>query len=226
MEEVHVNGLDDAGAMLALKERVLAAAAATPSATRGQARRVTYGILALSVAAGLAVFELLGGLAHARDRPLLLTGRLADGWVLASVAVTWLTVQRASAHLREGGLLALLCAATPMALLAWMERFHAGYTDAAAAADWPCFVATLAGAATPLAGFLWARRGAEPRMPGILGAAVGLSCACWSALLVLLACPHTATGHALAGHVAPLVATTVVGAIVGARVLRMRRSRR
>jgi hypothetical protein len=221
-----VNGLDEASAMLAIKARVLAAAAAAPSPTRGQARRTTYGIVALSIAAGLVLFELLGGLAQARDRPLVLTVRLADGWALASAAVPWLTIRRASPHVREAGVLALLCAAAPLALLAWMARFHAAYPDEHAVADWPCFVATLAGAVTPLSGFLWARRGAEPRLPGVMGAAVGLSCGCWSAVLVLLACPHTATGHALAGHLAPLVVTTLLGALAGARLLRMRRGRR
>jgi hypothetical protein len=215
--------LDEAGSILAQKARVMAAAAATPSPTRRQARRVTYLIVALSVIVGLTLFELAGGLAHARDRPLALTVRLADGWALASAVLTWLVVRRATPLVRDGDVLALLLVAAPLVLLGWMARFHLAYVDAPPVADWPCFVGALTAAAAPLAGLSWARRKAEPRRPGMLGAAIGASCGAWAGVLALLWCPHTGLEHALAGHVAPLVATTVLGAITGVRVLRMRR---
>ena len=55
-----MRALDESGAALALKSRILAAAAAAPSPTRGQGRRLTSLVIALSLAAGLTLFELAG----------------------------------------------------------------------------------------------------------------------------------------------------------------------
>ena len=75
-------------ATVSLKERVLAAAAASPSLTRREGKRLAWQLAVLSVVVGISLLELAGGIAHSRDRPLAVTVRLADGWALASAALT------------------------------------------------------------------------------------------------------------------------------------------
>jgi RNA polymerase sigma-70 factor (ECF subfamily) len=219
IEEVPVNSIDPASASLALKARVMAAAAATPSPTRRQGRRVTRLVLGASIAAGLACFELVGGVAHAPDRPLLYTVRLADGWALASAGLTWLLARFGTPFVRSPVMLQSACAVAPFALLTWMARFHGAYLDPPGASAWSCLAASLLCAAIPLAGFVWARRGSEARHPATLGAAIGAASGAWAGLLGLLRCPDTGRMHALLGHALPLAVATVVGALAGARLL-------
>jgi hypothetical protein len=213
------SSIDPASASLALKARIIAAAAAAPSPTRDQGRRATRLVLAASIAAGIAFFELAGGLAHAGDRPPVLTVRLADGWALASAALTWLTVRFGTPLVRSAEILRAACIAAPGALVLWIAHFHGAYLDPPAGAPWACIVTSLACASFPLAGMLWVRRESEARHPGTLGAAIGSACGAWAGVLALLRCPETGPLHALLAHALPLVVTTLAGALAGARVL-------
>jgi hypothetical protein len=214
-----VSSIDPAGASLALKARIMAAAAAAPSPTRRQGKRAARLVLAASIAAGVAIFELAGGLAHSRDRPLVLTVRLADGWALASAALTWVTARFGSPLVRSAEILRAACIAAPAALVLWIAHFHGAYLDPPVASPLACIVTSLACAALPLGGFLWAKRESEARHPATLGAAIGAVSGAWAGVLALLRCPETAPLHALLSHALPLVITTVVGALAGARVL-------
>jgi hypothetical protein len=214
-----VSSIDPASASLALKARILAAAAAAPSPTRHEGRRATRLVLAASIAAGVAFFELAGGLAHTRDRPLVFTVRLADGWALASAALTWLGGRFGTPFVRSAEILRAACIAAPAALVLWIAHFHGAYVDPPAGAPWNCIVTSLACASFPLAGMLWARRESETRYPATLGAAIGAACGAWAGVLALLRCPETRPLHALLAHALPLVVTTLVGALAGARVL-------
>src|SRR5579872_7099189 len=73
-----------AGDVPSLKERILAAAADTPSPTRAQGQRLTALLTVVSIVVAMAIFWLMGGLAHAGERPLVFTVRLADGWALGA----------------------------------------------------------------------------------------------------------------------------------------------
>lgn len=221
-----MSSIDPASASLALKARIMAEAAAAPSPTRPQGRRATRLVLAASIAAGVAFFELAGGLAHARDRPLVLTVRLADGWALASAALTWLVVRFGTPLVRSAEILRAACIAAPAALVLWIAHFNGAYVDPPAGGPWACIVTSLAGASFSLAGILWARRESEARHPATLGAAIGATCGAWAGVLALLRCPETVPMHALLAHALPLVVTTLVGALAGARVLAIRGYRR
>jgi hypothetical protein len=208
-----------------LKDRILLAARAAPSPTRRQGRRAALVIIAVSVALGVAFFELAGGFAHSRDRPLGLTFRLAGGWSLASSALTWLARRETSLLVRSVDLLVAATIAGPLVLAAWMSRFHGGYLDPPLAATLPCALATLGLGLTPLASMAWLRRGCEPRHPGVLGATLAAMSGAWAALPVLIWCPVTEVGHAVAGHAAPVALLSVVGCIVGPSVLGVRRQK-
>jgi len=221
-----VSSIQPASASLDLKARILAAAAATPSPTRRQGRRATRFVLAGAIAASLAIFELAGGLAHTRDRPLVFTVRLADGWALASAALTWVAARFGTPLVRSAEVLRAACIATPAALVLWMAHFHGAYLDPPDGGSWACIVTSLACAFFALAGMLWARRESEARHPATLGAALGAACGAWAGVLALLQCPRTEPLHALVAHALPLVVTTLVGALAGGRVLAMRGYRR
>ncbi len=221
-----MSSIDPASASLALKARIMAQAAATPSPTRRQGKRAVRLVLVASLAAGVAFFELAGGLAHSRDRPLVSTVRLADGWALGSAALTWLAVRFGTPFVRSAEILRAACIAAPAVLVLWMAYFRGGYVDPPPSDAWACVATSIACALVPLAGFLWARRHSEPRHPATIGAAIGAASGAWAGVLGLLQCPHTQSLHALFAHALPLSLTTLAGAVAGARVLGMRRYRR
>lgn len=216
-----MSSIDPASASLALKARIMAAAAAAPSPTRRQGRRVTRFVVAAAIAAGIAFFELGGGVAHPRDRPLFVTVRLGDGWALACAALTWLAARFGTPHVRTPEVLRAACMAAPVALVLWVARFHGDYVDPPAVSLWTCAATSLACAVVPLAGFLWARRGSEPRHPATMGGSIGAASGAWAGMVGLLRCPDNEPLHAVLAHAMPLVLTTVVGALAGARFLRI-----
>jgi hypothetical protein len=210
-------------AAASLKERVLASAAVTPSPTRPQWKRLAGGLLAVSVAMGIALFELAGGLAHSlAGRPIGLTVRLADGWGLGSAALTWWVARKSTPFVRSADALVALPLVCPALMLAWMSHFHGAYLEPPTNADWPCFLGTTAISATPVALSLWLRRGGEPRHPRALAASIACVCAAWAGVLVLLWCPRTSPSHVVCGHVAPLVLLSALGWLLGGSVLALR----
>ncbi len=212
-------------ATLPLKERVLAAAAASSSPTRREGRRLTTWLVGLSVAIGLVVFELAGGIGHARPRPLLLTVRLADGWGLAAAWLTWVVARQSAPYVQSKWLLSGPSLAGPVLLCLWAHGFHGLYEQPPACDDWPCFALTLLATATPLACFLRIKRGIEPDHPASLGAVAGTMCGAWAGVLALLWCPSTDALHIAIGHALPIALSTAVGLILGRRLLRVRGSR-
>jgi len=209
-----------------LRARVLAATSATPSQTRRQGR-VTAGVLvAASVALGVTVFEGIGGFAHGSGRPLGVTIALAAGWSVVSLVLTWLVVGRGGSTMARRPLLvggAVLV--MPFVLFLWMHLFHGTYVEPYEAIGLRCLRYTLVISALPLATFLALRRAVEPRYPAVLGAGAGAACAAWAGALVDLWCPLTNSLHVLIGHVAPLVAATLIGAVVGRFTLGVRGAR-
>jgi hypothetical protein len=207
-------------ASAALRERVLAAAAATPSLTRKQGQRLARVLVGVSIAIALAVFELAGGLAHSRDRPMAVTVRLADGWALASAVLTWIVLGRGRSTLaRSPPTLALATLAAPVLLFLWTQ-VEGVYVESVACSAWTCLATGLAMAAAPLASFFAVRRGIPLPAPRTAGGAGGAVCGAWAGVLLLLACPSTEPRHVIAGHVAPLLLTIAAGALVGRTVLR------
>lgn len=202
-----------------LKARILAAAAATPSTTRKQTRRRAALAVVLAIGFAFALFELVGGLAHSKDRPLAQTIRLADGWGLASSLLTWLVVGRGGSTLaRSPPVLLASTAGAPIALYAWMRHFP-DWGSATSENEVACLLLTMAFSAAPLAAFMLMRQGLEPSHPTLLGAAAGAMSGAWGAVLVFLWCPHTGALHALVGHVLPNILLIALGAKIGSSTL-------
>jgi Negative regulator of sigma F len=210
-------------AAIPLKERVLAAAAATPSQTRTQGRRLTMSLVGLSSAVGLILFELAGGIGHAAARPLHVTVRLADGWALAACWLTWMVTRQSAPRVRSRRVLLAASIASPLVMCAWARCFHCTYGEFAARALGPCVAFTLLAAAAPLGASVGMWRGIEPDHPGSLGAAAGAMCGAWAGVLAFLWCPSMSAAHVALGHAAPVGLCTGLGLLFGRHALGVRR---
>jgi hypothetical protein len=196
-----------------LRERVLAAAAASPSLTRRQGRRIAVLGVALSVLVAAVLWVALG-------EPSAGGVRVAEGWTIAAGAITWLVVARGRSTLaRSPSLLRAATWASPIVLVLWLRRFE----DAAAAPAGiaACVLLALALAATPLLTFLFLRRGAAPHCPATLGGAAGAMCGAWAQVLVLAGHPAPDLVHAVLAHALPQAALAALGTIAGRGVLGM-----
>ena len=77
---------------------------------------------------------------------------------------------------------------------------------------WPCGVLTLL-IALPLIGIaLLVLRGLTLSRPGLAGACLGLAAATWAHLLIRVHCPLGGAGHAILGHLLPLLPLMILGA--------------
>jgi hypothetical protein len=203
-----------------LRARVLAAAARVPSRTRAEQRRATWALLVLSVVVAIGVLELLGGCEHARGRPLAVSFAITAGWAAAAALLCWLALARERSTLGRWPFLWLASAAiAPAALFVWMRAFYGTYPEPFERIGYRCAAFTLVCAAAPFAAFLVARRGTEPRRPAELAAIGGVACGAVAGIIVSLWCPLVAPGHALVGHILPLLVLLVGGARLGKGVL-------
>jgi hypothetical protein len=210
----------------ALKARVLAAAAAEPSPTRAEARRRGVVLILGCVVLALAIFRAIGGLDHAAGRPLGITLGISCGWGLFCAALSWVVLLRRRSTLgRRPAVLLAAALATPLVLIAWMHAFHGSYVEPFSRFGWRCLGYNLLMATPPLGALLALRRGAEPRRPWALGAAIGAVCGAWAGVLVDLWCPLTNLPHVLVGHVAPLALLIALGSLLGRSLLGVRLAR-
>jgi hypothetical protein len=202
-----------------LRERVLAAAAATPSLTRRQGRRLAVLGAALSAAVAVCLGAAIGAFGRACGAATPESVRLAAGWTLAAGALAGLVAGRARSTLvRSPQLLRAATGAAPVVLVLWLVRFAPG-AQAPPTSSACCFALTLALAATPLGTFLALRRGAELDSPGTLGAAAGAMWGAWAQVPVLLWCPARGLAHAILAHALPVTALAILGAVAGRWVL-------
>ncbi|MGH7293520.1 MAG: NrsF family protein, partial [Polyangiaceae bacterium] len=210
-----------------LRARVLAAAIAEPM----RPRAAGVGRSPLVVLAGflpaLALSLFVGG-PGVGDRPAAYTAFLAVAWLAVAVLATVASVSRGTSMLGRPSSWRLAAAAlTPATLLGtalvamalWpsVAAGHAVLRDHAV-----CVVATLLCGLGPLASFAFVRRGSEPVLPRLTGAAIGAAAGAWGALFIELHCAHASWDHVVLGHLAPVALLTLVGVIVGDRVLAVR----
>jgi hypothetical protein len=210
-----------------LKERVLSAARQTPSGVRAEARSDTRTILLSAVALSLGIFLAFHGCRHSTGRP---------PWFLATSLAAWAAVATLSAKgaWRWGGSfdagstlqLVTIAVGTPALLLSVslaLARLSPAAVDVGAAVDGlPCLALIFGAAILPLAGLCVLRRSTDPLHPIAGGAALGAASGAAAGVMVDLWCPVTTVAHVLSAHVLPVVALSVVGAILGDHLLAMR----
>lgn len=215
----------DADALAALRARLVAEVATTPSPARGsgvlgRALAVVLGFAALGTVVVAAGF-------HLEPRPpALIAATIAGALGLAALG-TWLALSLGRSMLgRPTRVLAVALFALPVALFLWKVGWSAAWPDMDA--WWPtrpgfrCLGLSLLGALGPVTAFVWLRRRAVPRHPGALGAALGMAAGASTWAILDLYCPVGNGAHLLLGHVLPMALVTAGGFFVGRRVFRPR----
>jgi hypothetical protein len=203
-----------------LRQQILASVAAQPSRTRPQGRKRAALAYAAAAVAMIAMFEGAGGLAHGDSRPHDLTTWLLVGAVGIAVLGVWTALGRGGAMTgRAGSLLAGVTVAVPIASFVWLVSWHGSYADPDPKLGWRCLALTLAMGGALLGAIAYVRRGTMPVLPALHGAAAGAAAGACAGVLVDAWCPLTDASHVLVGHVGPMIALSLVGAIAGKKIL-------
>ena len=213
-----------------LRARVLAAAHAEPMPSRAVGVRRNAVIVAAGLAASVAVLYRIGGPGTYGRRSDYFVA-LAALWLMVGGVATWGGVARGRSMLgRSAASRTLVATLTPVALL---------LTAVAASLAWPatgespagtpehviCIVFTLVFALGPLIAFAAVRRRSDPVAPRLTGAAIGAASGAWGALCIELRCEHASVLHVTLGHVIPVALLTLIGLVVGDRIIAPRARR-
>jgi hypothetical protein len=210
-----------------LRARVLAEIAKTPAQTRGEHRKRIFLIAAVGALATTTLFFAMGGFQKG-TRPVELVLFTSGFGLIAAIVLTRVSSGVTGSMLgrpRQSLLLACVVAAPILAVVALT-----------AAAMWPtnaaeevpgqghigCAVATLAQGALPLIALIIPRRGTDPVHPAITGAALGMTAGAWTAMMAYLRCPHAQAFHCIAAHVIPTIVLTMLGALLGHALLKIK----
>jgi hypothetical protein len=210
-----------------LRSQVLEQAKNDPVPTRAQlsGRRRLVTLLVLFVP--LSLFLALGGVRMA-PRPSGLVIETALGSSILAILVALVALGRGRSMLGRPRIwLVSVVLLTPVLLFSWRALASSQYPDMML--EWSerpglrCLLLSGLLSLAPLFGLLWLRRGSEPVKPHLTAAALGASVGAGSWVLVDLWCPVGYVPHLLLGHLAPLVFIIAVSAVVGGRILRLRR---
>jgi hypothetical protein len=211
-----------------LRARVLAMAK-EPAPTRAEVRRNAAWTIAIGFAGLAVVFFALGGF-HVGRRPDALVLTTAVGWGAVAALATFFGLGRGRSMLGRPRIwLVVLAMLTPIALFASALFLRdAGWPETASiattrAGDIKCFLSTAAFAAGPLLAFLLVRRRSDPVHPRAAAAAIGAAAGAWAGLMIHLHCDVESTAHLGAAHVLPVLLAAALGALVGNKVLGVRR---
>lgn len=210
-----------------LRARVIDRSAREPSPTRGQLASRSRIVLGVPLLVTLLAFVAWGGI-RVGPRPSGLVFQTALGsavlaTLFAIVALgrgrsmlgrprSWLLTQVLLTPVSLFGWRVLISACYPRMMLEWVER-----------PGLRCFALSLTLACAPLLGLIWLRRGSDPLHPRLTAAAVGAAVGAGAWVLVDLWCPVGYVPHLLLGHVLPLVLLIAFSALIGSRVIRVRR---
>ena len=215
-----------------LYARVRSAVKATPAA---RIRTRTRLIIALCVLASCvtAVLMIASQVVYGRQAPGFDTSThsaaamLGVFFLLATLAgvVTFIALRRSSQSLEAVALwLAAGLTAPLYAALTLLAPLHAHDPPPAAIqiSAWGarCMLLSALIGGLALAGFTWALRRAAPSASTIRGAALGAAAGAWAGVSLFIFCPVGDVQHLTLGHVAPVLALTLVGVGAAARLLR------
>jgi hypothetical protein len=214
-----------------LYARVRRAIEATPAPTTRTHVKLVAAVAAAAIATMLVV-AIASQLVYGQQAVGLRTGLQSASWhAAAAVGVlalvlgsTFVAVWRGRDGLGfEATSLALTAAFVPVlyAVVVLMDPARS-FMTAVEISPWGarCMViAALVGAAT-LGALVAALRWAAPVATRARGAALGAAAGAWAGLAVFVFCPSSDPQHLLFGHVAPVLAFTMLGALAVARALR------
>ncbi len=210
-----------------LKARILESARATRSPPRQASRLYAWLVLPSACIVAAALFFAFDGLHHGQGRPSWFYVAASLGWAAVAALSMWGALGRGgSAVGRSRAWLAAVVVGTPALLFAMMFGFAVARPEVTSLhperVGFKCLGLTLAGAVFPLLALALVRRRSDPVHPVATGAALGAACGAAAGVMVELWCPVAAPRHVAVGHVLPIVIVTVVGALLGSRVIAMR----
>lgn len=201
-----------------LRAKILASAKAAPSPTRANLvrRRFVAAVLAL---AWLVLVVMLG---HVRPEAAGLV--LLVAWLLAAMATTAYVLGPARRFGRPRRALALVGPIIGALIVAsaWGAGMLLGHSNDRHAGEGICWLLTVGVGLVPLALGLWVERRSDPIAPGKSAAALGAIAGAWAGVAMSFVCGRSETMHVFVGHVAALLATVALAALVGRRVLMLR----
>ena len=211
----------------ALKARLLAHVDARPSPTRQEGAIHAWLVLPSSVIVAVALFFAFDGTHHGQGRPTWFYAASSVGWALVAAISIWGAMNRgASAIGRPQAWLLALAIGTPAALFAMMFGFAVVHPEVTLLhperLGLKCLGLTVAAAMFPLVALTLLRRGSDPVHPVATGAALGSACGASAGVMVEMWCPVAAPRHVAVGHIAPILVMTLVGALLGYRLIAMR----
>lgn len=205
------------------RARVLAAIRADPGPRRASRQAgvalVWLGALALEGTAFIAA----GG-PSLEPRPAALVWATAFGAFTIALVALEAFVRRRSMLGPPREVLLFRSLVTLAALVTWKlvwTSVHLPY-EGWDVGPWPalrCALVGLALALGPLVAGMVHRRRTDPLQPSMTGFALGCASGAWAWACLDLMCPSAEPTHLVFGHLVPVVATGLVGALVGSRLL-------
>ena len=210
-----------------LKQRVLDRVAQVPAPTRVETIRARLWLYMAGIVGALAIFFFRGGVRLTNRPPKLVAITSLGTSVIAGIGMYFLFTKQGRHMLRRPWTwLAGAAVLSALGFVLWRYGFSSvyGLTD-----RWPtrpglkCLGLGILTGALPLFAALASWRHTEPLTPTATGAAFGAGAGLGSAVLVDLWCPVSYVPHLLLGHVLPIVVLAAAGALIGWRVLRIRR---
>lgn len=217
-----------------LSERILTAIGSSSPIDSRTSKRISFVLVAVpllsALVVGIASYLAYGRPAAGLDLEVRSIERL---WFALGVfgALTLAATYLALAQGRNGlgamaaVLIAIACLIAPLyTILIAPEPIHASGTvlEATQISPWGarCLIVASIVIALALTGFLFALRRAVPVSVRLRGAALGAAAGAWAGLALLFFCPAADRLHLLVGHSLPVVAATLLGALLAPAALR------
>lgn len=212
-----------------LRAAVLEQARRTPSPNASEVGRARRIATLLGAAAAWATVLVLGVSLGGRPMPFVVLS--AIGWAAVATAASFVAGARGKAMLgTTRARLAFVAVAAGPVIFAWVMGCAMGWPAVLVAqgtlrAHAVCFALTTLLSIGPVAALAFLRRGSDPVHPRATGAAIGAAAGAWGGVLIDLHCPLVDPMHVALGHVLPIVLYAAIGALAGARLFGVRRSR-
>ena len=210
------------------KARLMAAIQRAPSQTRRAALARTWLVLPAGVIITAALYFAFNGIEHGKGRALWFYVTCAVSWTAVAALSLWGALGRARASSwRSRSALLAFALGTPAVLFATMFFFAVATPEVTTIhpekIGFKCLGLTFAAAAFPLVALLYAKRESDPVHPSFTGAALGSACGAAAGIMVELGGPVAAPRHVAFGHILPIMVLAGLGALLGARILGLRR---
>jgi hypothetical protein len=211
-----------------LRARILDEVKRTPSPTRASHQLRVGLIVGIGALATVGLFFAMGGFAPG-TRPAELIAFTAGSALVAAIVLTRVASGSPGGSMLGRPAKVLVTAsviAAPIlalgALVAAMCWPTAAAESVPESANLACAAMTVAQGALPLVILMVPRRGSDPIHPAITGAALGVAAGGWTAMMAYLRCPHAQALHCVLAHVAPTVILSLIGAVLGWVLLRVK----